>query len=111
MQSLPQSSQAGSAKLSCPEGGTFSGLTIGARITFEVLVRSATTAESTHLPSRHGCCLTHSRRDECADTLRRGPPPLREWHMTTPSELQAALLRQHPPLADWLEALSRDGPF
>jgi HEAT repeat protein len=31
--------------------------------------------------------------------------------MTTPSELQAALLRQHPPLADWLEALSHDSPF
>jgi HEAT repeat protein len=31
--------------------------------------------------------------------------------MTTPSELQAALLRQQPPLADWLEALSHDSPF
>jgi HEAT repeat protein len=31
--------------------------------------------------------------------------------MTTPSELQAALLGQQPPLADWLEALSHDSPF
>ncbi len=31
--------------------------------------------------------------------------------MTAPSELQAALLRQHPPLATWLEALSHDSPF
>jgi len=31
--------------------------------------------------------------------------------MTTPSELPTALLRQHSPLADWLEALSHDSPF
>src|SRR5262249_2864277 len=31
--------------------------------------------------------------------------------MTTTSEHQAALLRQDPPLADWLEALSHDSPF
>jgi HEAT repeat protein len=31
--------------------------------------------------------------------------------MTTPSEHRASLLRQHPPLADWLEALGHDSPF
>jgi HEAT repeat protein len=31
--------------------------------------------------------------------------------MTTASELQAALLPQHPPFVDWLEALSHDSPF
>src|SRR5437588_7860019 len=31
--------------------------------------------------------------------------------MTAPSELQAALLRQPPSLANWLEALSHDSPF
>ena len=31
--------------------------------------------------------------------------------MTTASELQGSLLPQHPPLADWLEALSHDSPF
>jgi HEAT repeat protein len=31
--------------------------------------------------------------------------------MTTTLEHQATLLRQHPPFADWLEALSHDSPF
>jgi HEAT repeat protein len=31
--------------------------------------------------------------------------------MTATSEIQAALLPQHPPLVDWLEALSHDSPF
>jgi HEAT repeat protein len=31
--------------------------------------------------------------------------------MAVPSELHKALLRQQPPLADWLEGLSHDGPF
>jgi HEAT repeat protein len=31
--------------------------------------------------------------------------------MMAASELQAALLHQQPPLADWLEALSHDSPF
>jgi hypothetical protein len=30
---------------------------------------------------------------------------------TMKTKLQAALLHQQPPLADWLEALSHDGPF
>jgi len=31
--------------------------------------------------------------------------------MAVPAELHQALLRQQPPLADWLEGLSHDGPF
>src|SRR4051794_13393959 len=33
------------------------------------------------------------------------------WHMTNPSELPAELLKQSPPIADLLQALSHDGPF
>ncbi|HEY7312022.1 MAG TPA: HEAT repeat domain-containing protein [Gemmataceae bacterium] len=31
--------------------------------------------------------------------------------MTAPSELGMAIVQQHPPIADWLEALSHDSPF
>jgi hypothetical protein len=31
--------------------------------------------------------------------------------MTVPWELGMALWQQHPPVADWLEALSHDSPF
>src|SRR5260370_291899 len=31
--------------------------------------------------------------------------------MTVSSELRMALLGQHPPIADWLQALSHDSPF